>query len=130
MLVSAIRAAIEDYRRHTADEEENSKLIDVLTPSMDFDKTKSESILVGNIVKIYKNQMIPADILCLFSSNLKGFCFVETASIDGETGLKTKSAINEIQTKINSFPDINSHLLPYFRNLSGEVLFYLTVFLF
>ena len=51
-------------------------------------KTTWSSLRVGQIIKIVKNEFIPADIMVLCSSEKKGTCFIETKNLDGETNLK------------------------------------------
>ena len=40
--------------------------------------------------------MIPADLLILNTSDVKGAAYVETKNLDGETNLKIKSANKEL----------------------------------
>src|SRR5690554_4562062 len=47
----------------------------------------------GDVLKICKNDKIPADIVLLSTSMDEGACFVETSELDGETNLKRKTAL-------------------------------------
>lgn len=50
--------------------------------------------------------MIPADILVMKSSAANGFCYLQTSSLDGETGLKPREAIVRFQSFIKSEADL------------------------
>ena len=59
-------------------------------------------IKVGNIIKVQRNETLPADILVIKSSNENGFCYLETSNLDGETALKPREALNITQTQIEN----------------------------
>jgi phospholipid-translocating ATPase len=53
-----------------------------------------EDLRVGDFVKIYDHQSIPADILiCATSDEDENVAFVETKNLDGETNLKSRNAV-------------------------------------
>jgi P-type E1-E2 ATPase len=45
---------------------------------------------VGDIIRLRKDGIIPADMLLLSTSHVDGICFIETANLDGETNLKQR----------------------------------------
>jgi P-type E1-E2 ATPase len=57
-----------------------------------FKKKSWQDVRVGDIVRIKKNEYIPADLLLLQSSDPKGQAFIETKNLDGETNLKHRTA--------------------------------------
>jgi len=58
-----------------------------------FHKDHWKSLVVGDFVRIYNDDEIPADIIILSTSDKDGACYVETKNLDGETNLKIRSAL-------------------------------------
>ena len=52
-----------------------------------------KNIGVGDCVRLYNDDEIPADIAILASSDPDGACYVETKNLDGETNLKVRHAL-------------------------------------
>ncbi|KRX06108.1 P-type ATPase, cytoplasmic domain N [Pseudocohnilembus persalinus] len=67
-----------------------------------YDQKNSSEIHVGNIIKIEKNQQIPADMIILYTSNSDGKCYLETKNLDGETNLKTKMPSLQVSQQYKS----------------------------
>jgi phospholipid-translocating P-type ATPase (flippase) len=96
--VSMIREAIEDFKRHQSDNLENSLKVQILDNEFEhktsfnerelFKSIKSSDLQVGNIVKISKNTVIPADMIILSCSNPSKTAYIETSNLDGEKNLK------------------------------------------
>lgn len=58
-----------------------------------FHRDAWKDICVGDYVRIYNNDEIPADVIVLSSSNPDGNAFVETKNLDGETNLKVRQSL-------------------------------------
>ncbi|TCD68462.1 hypothetical protein EIP91_010748 [Steccherinum ochraceum] len=58
--------------------------------------TTWENIQVGDFVKIMDNEAIPADVMICATSEEENVAFVETKSLDGETNLKSRSAVPQL----------------------------------
>ena len=59
-----------------------------------FKKDYWKSLKVGDFVRIYNEDQIPADIVILSTSDPDGACYVETKNLDGETNLKVRQALH------------------------------------
>lgn len=52
-----------------------------------------KNVQVGDFVRLYNDDQIPADIVILSTSDPDGACYVETKNLDGETNLKVRHAL-------------------------------------
>uniref|UniRef100_A0A8C9YTG9 Phospholipid-transporting ATPase n=1 Tax=Sander lucioperca TaxID=283035 RepID=A0A8C9YTG9_SANLU len=86
--VTAIKQGYEDWLRHKADNEVNGAPVFVVR-SGSLVQTRSKNIRVGDIVRVAKDETFPADLALLSSDRGDGTCHITTASLDGETNLKT-----------------------------------------
>ena len=59
-----------------------------------FKKDFWKNVQVGDFVRMYNDDQIPADIAVLSTSDPDGACYVETKNLDGETNLKVRQALN------------------------------------
>lgn len=92
--VTAIKDAFEDYRRYKSDRKINHSTCRVWDSSQGrYRKLEWQHILVGDFVHLSHDEIIPADILLLRSSDVNGVCYVDTCNLDGESNLKQRQAI-------------------------------------
>ncbi|KAJ5110214.1 hypothetical protein N7532_002859 [Penicillium argentinense] len=59
-----------------------------------FKRDQWKNIQVGDFVRLYNEDPIPADIVILSTSDPDGACYVETKGLDGETNLKVRHALH------------------------------------
>ncbi|XP_043926242.1 phospholipid-transporting ATPase IF isoform X1 [Protopterus annectens] len=98
--VTAIKQGYEDWLRHKADNEVNGAPVYVVR-SGGLVQTRSKNIRVGDIVRVAKDETFPADLVFLSSDREDGTCHVTTASLDGETNLKTHCTVPETRVLQN-----------------------------
>jgi len=92
VILSMIKDAYEDYKRHKADHEENSATANVYDHDSNcFVTAEWKRVKVGDILRVHENTFFPADLVILSSSEPEGTLYVETKNLDGETNLKLKS---------------------------------------
>ncbi|CAE1300849.1 E7.6.2.1 [Acanthosepion pharaonis] len=66
-------------------------------------KTMWKNLYVGDIVHLSCDEVIPADLLLLASSDSSGLCHIETSNLDGENNLKQRqcAVVSKNQEKFN-----------------------------
>ena len=58
-----------------------------------FKKDTWKNLNVGDFVRLYSDDELPADVIILSTSDPDGACYVETKNLDGETNLKVRQAL-------------------------------------
>ncbi|VDP94664.1 unnamed protein product [Echinostoma caproni] len=71
-----------------------------------------QTIRPGDFVRLHTNEMIPADVLLLHSSNVAGICHIETANLDGESNLKQREVIERHACKVSSSVLLHALFIP------------------
>ncbi|VDM29914.1 unnamed protein product [Toxocara canis] len=69
-----------------------------------------QHLIVGDFVHLSLDEVIPADILLIRSSDPNGICFVETSNLDGETSLKQRRvpiSIASLSGEVTEFEPTN-----------------------
>ena len=95
IFVNSVKDFYEDWKRKKSDDEENNRKVEIYDlDQKQFVSKKWKDIIVGNIVKIKKDEYFPADCVLISSSDRKTHnCFIESKNLDGETSLKIKKSI-------------------------------------
>ncbi|KAL4803691.1 hypothetical protein BDV18DRAFT_37996 [Aspergillus unguis] len=125
--ISMGKEGFDDWRRYRLDKEENNRLVSVLRPGanvlsrsvtgdtgsassdmQDWDTVKWSDIKVGDVIRLERDQPIPADVVLLHADGPNGVAYVETMALDGETNLKTKSPCQNVAKVCGTVEDIQS----------------------
>ena len=59
-----------------------------------FKRDSWKNVQVGDFVRLYNEEEIPADVIVLSTSEDDGACYIETKNLDGETNLKVRNALH------------------------------------
>uniref|UniRef100_A0A8C9N9T3 Phospholipid-transporting ATPase n=1 Tax=Serinus canaria TaxID=9135 RepID=A0A8C9N9T3_SERCA len=94
MAITSIKDAWEDFRRYKLDKEINHMGCYIYSREERAYVEKCwKDVRVGDFVQLQCNEIVPADILLLHSSDQNGICHLETANLDGETNLKQRRVV-------------------------------------
>ena len=99
LILNLIKEAIEDFRKYNNDKKANNSSVLIFKDNR-FKRELCKNIRVGNIIKIYKEDLIPADVLIIKSSLKNGLAYMQTSNLDGENTLKPREALNLTQKKL------------------------------
>jgi phospholipid-translocating ATPase len=67
---------------------------------------KWKDVQVGDIIKLSRDEPVPADIVLLHADGFNGIAYIETMALDGETNLKTKQAPTSLAKRCKNPEDI------------------------
>ncbi|XP_008585414.1 PREDICTED: probable phospholipid-transporting ATPase VB [Galeopterus variegatus] len=107
LFIIMVKDGMEDFKRYRFDREINFSSIQIYErKEQNYVRRRWKDVHVGDFIQMQCNEIIPADILLLFSSNPSGICHLETANLDGETNLKQRRVVKGFSQQVGLF----SHL--------------------
>ncbi|CAK4656690.1 hypothetical protein LEN26_000892 [Aphanomyces euteiches] len=107
LLIDATFAITEDRKRHLADAVANSRTTHVLEADT-FVSRQWADIRVGDYVQLFNRDMVPADLLLISVPGVdSGMAYVETKSLDGETNMKVREALEATASICATPPDLH-----------------------
>ncbi|KAK0180340.1 hypothetical protein PV327_005992 [Microctonus hyperodae] len=88
ILVTAGKQGYEDFLRYQSDSKVNRTQVTVIRNKC-MQTIDCEQIVVGDMVKVSRDEDVACDIILFYSSEPNGCCYITTSNLDGETNLKT-----------------------------------------
>jgi magnesium-transporting ATPase (P-type) len=104
-----LKEAIADYKRYKQDKKANAMTVRKVTGlEQEHVTIRSDEVKVGDVIEMHDGDTIPADCLLLTTRDQKGDAYIETRSLDGETNMKVKMAIQELNDYFSDRKELDS----------------------
>ncbi len=81
LAVSAIKALLEDFKRHRDDWTTNARPTRIMCGDGAFRQVAWRDVCVGDIVMVRDEEEIPADLLCVYAALPERVCYVQTTNL-------------------------------------------------
>ncbi|KAM6362413.1 phospholipid-transporting ATPase VD isoform 3-T3 [Alca torda] len=102
LTIIAVKDGLEDYSKYKMDKQINNLLTKVYSrKEKKYIDECWKNINVGDFIRLSRNEIIPADMVLLYSSDLDGICYIETAGLDGETNLKQRQVVRGYSEQVS-----------------------------
>lgn len=66
----------------------------------------AQEMRVGDIIQVNSNERVPADMVCLYTTDKSSTAFIRTDQLDGETDWKVRRPVISIQKEMYDYKDI------------------------
>ncbi|XP_039097040.1 probable phospholipid-transporting ATPase VD [Hyaena hyaena] len=94
LTIIAIKDGLEDYRKYKIDKQINNLVTKVYSrKEKKYADQCWKDVAVGDFIRLSCNEVIPADMVLLFSTDPDGICHIETSGLDGESNLKQRQVV-------------------------------------
>lgn len=94
LTIIAIKDGLEDYRKYKIDKQINNLITKVYSrKEKKYIDCCWKNVTVGDFIRLSCNEIIPADMVLLFSTDPDGICHIETSGLDGESNLKQRQVV-------------------------------------
>ncbi|XP_014642601.1 PREDICTED: probable phospholipid-transporting ATPase VD isoform X2 [Ceratotherium simum simum] len=94
LTIIAIKDGLEDYRKYKIDKQINNLVTKVYSgKEKKYVHRCWKDVAVGDFIRLSCNEVTPADMVLLFSTDPDGICHIETSSLDGESNLKQRQVV-------------------------------------
>ena len=119
--IGLIMDAVEEIKRYRNDIITNNTKTKVYK-SQKFRSIEWSKIKIGNLIKVKKDELIPADLLVICSSNKDISFYLQTSNLDGESSLKQREALIYTQKifRNKNIPKDEYNLKKIFSNFKND----------
>ncbi|XP_042663632.1 phospholipid-transporting ATPase VD isoform X4 [Tyto alba] len=102
LTIIAVKDGLEDYSKYKMDKQINNLLTKVYSrKEKKYIDECWKNVNVGDFIRLSRNEIIPADMVLLYSSDPDGICYIETAGLDGETNLKQRQVVRGYSEQVS-----------------------------
>uniref|UniRef100_A0A8C6YWP7 Phospholipid-transporting ATPase n=1 Tax=Nothoprocta perdicaria TaxID=30464 RepID=A0A8C6YWP7_NOTPE len=108
LTIIAVKDGLEDYSKYKMDKQINNLLTKVYSrKEKKYMDERWKNINVGDFIRLSRNEIIPADMVLLYSTDPDGICYIETAGLDGETNLKQRQVVRGYSEQVSEMDPEN-----------------------
>ncbi|PHH51101.1 putative phospholipid-transporting ATPase DNF3 [Ceratocystis fimbriata CBS 114723] len=86
------------FKKNKVQNERPLRVVDEEYDGYRWTPTQWSDIAVGDVVRLERDEPVPADMILLHSENDENLAYIETMALDGETNLKSKEVSSVIKT--------------------------------